>query len=242
MKNNITKYIILLLIAFCYCYTPAMAKNDSLQKTKVIVIDSSIIAIRKPSAEKQNELLNNKDYQYERKSPVGKNPWERFKEWLANQLDKLFSSKGGEISLNILKYALIIAAIVTIVFILLKNNVRSLFYGKSAKTIIDYSELEEDIHKIDFNELISKAIYEKDYRRAVRLHFLKLLKELTDKNLIAWKIDKTNKDYYIELSNTSYSKQFNELTFLYEYIWYGNFELNEDDYNTTINKFKSFRL
>lgn len=242
MKNNIIKYIFLFLITCCYCHIPAIATTDSLQKTKVIVIDSSIIAVRKPGVEKQNELLNNKDYQYERKSPVGKNPWERFKEWLANQLEKLFSSKGGEISLKILKYVLIIVAIVTIVFILLKNNIRSLFYGKSAKTTIDFSELEEDIHTIDFNELISKAIQEKDYRRAVRLHFLKLLKELTDKNLIAWKIDKTNKDYYIELSNTSYSKQFKELTFLYEYIWYGSFELNEEDYNTTINKFQSFKI
>lgn len=242
MKNNITKYIFILYTACCFCQFQAIATNNSLQKPQVIVNDSSIIEIRQPDTKKQNELLNEKDYQYERKSPAGKNPWERFKEWLINQLDKIFNSKGGEISLEILKYVLIVAAIVAIVLILLKNNLRSLFYGKSATTNIEFAELEEDIHAIDFNNLISKAIQEKDYRRAVRLHFLKLLKELTDKNLIAWKIDKTNKDYYIELSNTSYSRQFKELTFLYEYIWYGSFELNEDDYNTTINKFQAFKI
>lgn len=205
-------------------------------------MDSSAISVRQPNPEKQEKLLNDTDYQYERKKLKGRNPWERFKDWIAEKIIDMFDSKGGRLSLKTLKYGLIIAAIVIIIFILLKNNIRSLFYGKSSSTTIDFKEFEEDIHQIDFNDLISKALNEKDYRRAIRLHFLKLLKELTDKNLIAWKTDKTNSDYYIELSNTSYSKQFKELTFLYEYIWYGNFELSEDDYNTTINKFQSFKI
>jgi hypothetical protein len=68
-----------------------------------------------------------------------------------------------------------------------------------------------------------------------------LLKELTDKNLIHWQIDKTNNDYTIELSKSKFSSQFNELALLYEYIWYGDFDLNEERFKSTIEKFNAFK-
>ena len=74
------------------------------------------------------------------------------------------------------------------------------------------------------------------------LPFLKLLKELTDKNLISWKIDKTNSDYSIELSNSKYSKQFKELAFLYEYIWYGDFPVDDTNFKSTISKFNELKI
>ena len=129
-----------------------------------------------------------------------------------------------------------------IAVLLSRNNIRALFFSKSDTIPIDYNEFEEDIHKINFDELIATALSEKDFRRAVRLHFLKLLKELADKNLILWKIDKTNNDYSIELSDSKYSKHFKELAVLYEYIWYGNFELDETNFKTTIEKFKQFEI
>ena len=39
-----------------------------------------------------------------------------------------------------------------IILLLLKNNVRALFYGKSAAVPIDFKEFEEDINKI-FNAI-----------------------------------------------------------------------------------------
>ncbi|MES2591528.1 MAG: hypothetical protein V4608_06565 [Bacteroidota bacterium] len=206
------------------------------------MFDSSQIKIRNPIADKQKELLNNPDYKYDHVGPSPKNMWERFKEWFYQKLGQIFDSKGGAVGLQILKYLLIAAAILAIILLLLKNNVRALFYGKSASVSIDFKEFEEDIHKINFQELISFALSEKDFRRAVRLHFLKLLKELTDKNLITWKIDKTNNDYSIELSNTLYINKFKELSILYEYIWYGSFELDEANFKTTLEKFNSFSI
>ena len=244
MQNNIIKiYLSFIFFLFGLFHSLTIySACDSLKTTKTVASDSSRIEIREPAAEKQKELLNNPEYKYDRVGPAPKTPWQRFKEWLSRKIQELFSSKGGEISLTILKYALIIAAIVLIVFLLLKNNIRSLFYGKSARVAIDFKEFEEDIHTINFDELIAIALSEKDFRRAVRLHFLKLLKELTTKNLIAWKIDKTNKDYHIDLLNTQCSSSFKELAFLYEYIWYGDFQLDVDNFRITIEKFKSFTI
>jgi hypothetical protein len=107
---------------------------------------------------------------------------------------------------------------------------------------IDFSEFEEDIHKINFDKLIEEATSKKDFRKAIRLHFLKLLKDLTDNNLITWQIDKTNNDYSIELANNKYSSKFKELALLYEYIWYGDFPLDETNFISTILKFKEFKI
>ena len=245
MLNSTIKYVFFLILTVALSAPKAFCNNDSvtIQKTstKVMAFDSSAVEVREPDAEKQKALLEDSDYRYDRKGPAPKTAWHLFKEWFSNQLDKLINSKGGEIGLQILMYVLIIAALVFIVILLVKNDIRSLLYGKSASIAIDFKEFSEDIHQINFNELIAIALSQGDFRRAVRLHFLKLLKELTDKNLITWKTDKTNNDYFIELSNTQYSKPFKELAVLYEYIWYGNFEIDEEDFKTTVEKFKSFK-
>ena len=216
--------------------------NNHPKGNNIVFFDSAKTEVREPGVKKQQELLNNSDYKYDRIGPAPKTIWERFKDWFWRKIDELFSSNGGHIGLRILEYILIAAAIVIIIVLLSKNNIRALFYGKSAAVTIDFNEFEEDIHKINFSELIAAALSEKDFRRAVRLHFLKLLKELTDKNLIAWKIDKTNNDYSIELANSIYSEHFRELAISYEYIWYGNFPLDETNFKNTIEKFKMLEI
>ena len=235
-------YNIFLLLNGLLYGSNAYCINDSVKIKNTIVFDTAKIEVREPEAKKQNELLNNSDYQYDHIGPAPKTIWERFKDWFWRKIGELYSSKGGSIGFRILEYLLIAAAIVLIVVLLLKNNVRALFYGESASVSVDFKEFEEDIHKINFNELISVALSEKDFRRAVRLHFLKLLKELTDKNLITWKIDKTNNDYSVELSNSKYKMQFEELAISYEYIWYGNFSLDETNFKITIEKFNQFAI
>jgi hypothetical protein len=218
--------------AYCTNDSPSMLAYDS----------SAAIQVRQPDPEKQKELLEDSDYQYDRIGPAPKTAWERFVEWFWRQIANIFGSAGGVIGLSIFQYALIIAVIVIIILLVLKNDIRAAFYGKSASVTIDFKEFEEDIHKINFEELINASIANKDFRKAVRLHFLKLLKELTDNNLISWQIDKTNNDYSMELSNSMYSKSFRELALMYEYVWYGDFHLDENNFKNTIAKFKDFKI
>jgi hypothetical protein len=241
MKIKSFFFFIILLCGLLYA-SKAYCVTDS-AKTKInLVYDSSKVEVRKLSNSEQQKLLSNTDYKYDRVGPTPKTPWERFKEWFWRQVDDLFSSKEGDITVRILEYILIAAAIILIIFLVLKNDMRALFYGKSATVAIDFKEFEDDIHKINFPELITDAISKKDYRKAVRLHFLFLLKELTDKNYITWQVGKTNNDYSMELSESKYSSRFKELSLLYEYIWYGDFEIDETNFKTTIVKFKELEV
>lgn len=242
--NNIKRVLFLFSVLFFALLksNTVFALNDSVHATTVLSFDSSKVQIRQPNPKENEKLLENSDYKYDRVAPAPKTWWERFKEWLWRMLERIFSTDGGQLSLSILQYVLIGAVIVIIVLLVLKNDIRAVFYGKSASVSIDFKEFDEDIHKINFDELIADAIIKNDYRKAVRLHFLKLLKELTDKNLIAWQIDKTNNDYSMELSNSKFSSQFKELAFMYEYIWYGDFQLDETNFKSSILKFKEFKI
>ncbi len=241
-SNSIKFYFIFFLFLCGLFHGSAVYCKSNADKIKTkIVFDSSKIEVRQLNEIDQKKLLSNTNYNYDKVGPAPKSLWQRFKEWLGRKIDGIIDTKSGSIVLEILKYILIVASIVLIIFLLLKNDIRALFYGKSASLSIDFKEFEEDIHTINFNELIDIALSEKDFRRAIRLHFLKLLKELSDKNLISWKIDKTNNDYAIELADTRY-KHFKELAISYEYIWYGNFPLEEIHFKSTIEKFKMFEI
>jgi hypothetical protein len=230
-------YFLLILTGYLISGKPVYCTT-----VRPVIPDSSIINQRTLSPEKKKELLNDSDYMYDRIGPEPESLWQRFKNWFWRKVASIFTSKEGDIGIKILEYGLMIAAIVVIILLLLKNNIRSLFYGKAAAVHIDYSEFEEHIDSINFDEMIQDSVSKKDYRKAIRLHFLKLLKGLSDRNLIQWKIDKTNNDYSIELNKSKYSNQFRELASLYEYVWYGDFKLEEEKYTELLKLFKEFRF
>jgi hypothetical protein len=76
--------------------------------------------------------------------------------------------------------------------------------------------------------------------------YLKSLKELNKKNLIHWSIQKTNSDYLNELRSGPLKKSFKDTTLIFEYIWYGDFHIDEPllqkvkvSFDNFINEIKS---
>lgn len=95
---------------------------------------------------------------------------------------------------------------------------------------IEISEV-EDISGIDLDGLLQQAIKAKDFRLAVRVRFLQVLKSLDHNKLIIWKNEKTNYDYLNEVTKESIRAPFDKVTYLYEYTWYGEMPLDEDRFN-----------
>jgi hypothetical protein len=204
-----------------------------------IVYDTSKVVMRSPSTDQIKEVVEDSKYVYDRVPPSNE-----ISDGILAWLVELFSNitKSGFLGFSTVTIILASAALVLIIILLSRNDVRGMLSGKTAKQAISFTELEEDIHTIDFDKLITEAISRKDFRKAIRLHFLKLLKELSDKNIIQWKIDKTNNDYAIELAQSRYRESFSELATLYEYFWYGDFHTTEEHFREAIVKFNSFRL
>lgn len=230
MKALIKK--ILLLFFFCsFMYNGWSAE---------VLYDSSAVTVRKPSAEKQQELFSDSDFLYDKKGKPPSTFWDRVMEWFNDFIRELLSSRGGEIFTEVFKYLLIAASLVFIVILLLKNDVRMLFYKKGREVKMEYDEWTEDINKIDFDKLIDEAIAAKNFRRAVRLYFLKTLKLLSDKNLIEWKPEKTNYDFYMELKEDRFKNDFRNVSILYDYVWYGDFNIGRQEFDAASEQFKRF--
>lgn len=93
------------------------------------------------------------------------------------------------------------------------------------------TEPEETISsETDFDELIKNALQNNNYRQAVRYQYLRTLHLLAGKNLIELAPDKTNYQYVSEIKEGAYQNDFATLTLNYEYVWYGEFNIENDIY------------
>lgn len=137
-----------------------------------------------------------------------------------------------------LLWFLIIGGFITFLVIYLANsNVGLLRRTKKLHSEEEYTEEMDNIFAINYQKEIDKAISAGNYRLAVRLLFLKLLRQLSDKNVIQYKQDRTNFDYLMQLSNTSWYKPFFRIARNYEYVWYGKFDINENQFASIKNEF-----
>lgn len=109
---------------------------------------------------------------------------------------------------------------------------------KIADTLI-YEE-DEGIEESDFDKLLRNAVSNNDFRLAIRYYYLILLKELSLKNHISYHKDKTNSEYLFELKDKKIQSDFSYLSYIYEYVWYGEFKVNQQKFDGIRNEYKSF--
>lgn len=132
------------------------------------------------------------------------------------------------------------------VFIIIKTFINSeasfWSFGKSNGKIADklIHEDDDNIEDIDFDNLLKRAISNDNYRLAIRYYYLILLKKLAIKKYIEYHKDKTNSEYLFELKSKQIKKEFSYLSYIYSYVWYGEFHVNEQKFNVIENKYKSF--
>jgi hypothetical protein len=122
---------------------------------------------------------------------------------------------------------------------LLQNNI----VGGNPSAIAQKANEEsigENIFEINYQREIEKAINAGDYRLAVRLMFLRLLKQLSQKKIIEYKHERTNFDYLSQLYSTGYYNDFFRLTRNYEYTWYGKFDVSRETFGIIKNEFENF--
>lgn len=94
----------------------------------------------------------------------------------------------------------------------------------------------------DFDAFIRQALQNGNYRHAIRYQYLRTLHLLAGKNLVTLAPDKTNYQYVTEITNRDQQQAFAALTLNYEYVWYGEFEIDNNIYSkietnfTTLNQ------
>lgn len=211
---------------------PGFAQDTLIVSKSEIQVDSSTIDEVK-FKEGFQEKYTDDEFIYEVKVKE-LNAWDRFKEWLYDLFERLFNSSSRENTEDIVEIILKVLAAALIIFVIylivkaIMNGEGSWVFGKSSdKKVINYEEIEKNIHLVDFEKLIKETLKNGENRLAVRYYYLWLLKKMSAKQLIEWDVEKTNSDYLYEIKNTAIKSQFEYVSYLYNYIWYGEFELDE---------------
>lgn len=138
----------------------------------------------------------------------------------------------------------IILLLVAVFFIIRwfsKSDNRWIFSRNNKKiNTFSYNDVEKNIHEVNFLQMIQKAENENNTRQSIRLYYLWLLKVLSDKKIIEWNIRKTNSDYEREIKNETQKADFIYLSKVYNYIWYGEFSINDTQYQSAKTDFEKY--
>ncbi len=197
--------------------------------------------------EKIEQLQKQSDFSYFDKSEIYS-----FWEWLGDKVNSFFnwlfsffeSEDEESNSFNFFAWIPYIIAALGIFFII--TNISGIEFSTIFSKKHDLKEdifdeiLDENINELNFEELIAKNIQDKNYRYLIRLYYLQALKQLSDKNLIDWQNYKTNREYFYEIENERTKHSFGEITKLFNYVWYGHFEISEENYKDFEQQFTNF--
>jgi len=193
------------------------------------------VDVRKMPAEKVSELKEDDAYWYANIEPEKK----KAKNTQPKQNDSLVDKNWFQ---NLLWIIILCSFIGVVIWYLASSNIR--LFSKESKTIDDDDNPEEttdDIFAIQYDREIQRAEDAKNYRLAVRLWYLKTLRELSDRNIIDYQYGKTNNHYVNSLYGSRYYKDFFRLTRNFEYTWYGQFNLSAEGYEMMRADFNNFK-
>ena len=112
-----------------------------------------------------------------------------------------------------------------LVFKLFLSNSSLFLRNRKNLTANIETELAEDVNDLD--AMLRLAIKNGNYRMAVRYLYLQTLKRLSDKKLIEINSNKTNYEYVNEMRKHHYANEFASLTLQYDYVWYGEYPVDE---------------
>jgi len=152
---------------------------------------------------------------------------------------KPFSIPWGGPLLRLISYAVVTGIVILLIYFIVRNISLDL-HIKRAKVEENLEKPVENIEELDIQALLERAIKAGDFKLAVRLYYLRLLKNLHEQKVIVWKKDKTNRDYLSELfSRDFFFDEIKRLTLSYESVWYGDHMLRSESFRNLTDRFES---
>jgi hypothetical protein len=171
------------------------------------------------------------DFDYGRQLEAPESLWNVIMRKIAQWMRDLMGADGVTTFWDVVTYVIVGAALLFVVLRLLDADTRSLFFRSKKAETAGAAEIDEDVRTIDFHEQIARALATGDFRLAVRLHYLRLLRDLDARGTIAWRRDKTDGDYLREVGDAPMRSGFERATLLFEYVWYGDFPIDRRLYD-----------
>ncbi|WP_051385129.1 hypothetical protein [Flavobacterium enshiense] len=227
--NKVLFYILFFITGLAF----SQVSNDTIAYTDKHVADENIVITPVKYRDNFQRDYTSEEFQYQ---PLLKDTsrWDNFKAWLQYWLDRIFSFGDGEGNATVFEIVVKVLAILIVLFVVylivkaIINKEGVWIFGKSSKKKISVTEYsEENIHTIDFRNIIEKCKAANNHRLSIRYYYLWLLKKMSDNGVIEWDIEKTNTDYLYEIQRHSLKEDFQYLSYIYDYSWYGEFRVDD---------------
>ena len=139
---------------------------------------------------------------------------------------------------GIIFWILAIGLFAYLVYRLFLSN--SSFLSRNRKNIASDITVIEEENASEPDSLLRNAIRNGNYRLAVRYLYLQSLQRLSEKKFIEISANKTNYEYVMEVRRHRFANEFASLTLQYEYVWYGEYPVDERLFEQIQGRFTQF--
>ncbi|WP_128545665.1 DUF4129 domain-containing protein [Larkinella soli] len=229
-----------LLILLLLVTSPGRAQEPAAPQTaesRAAPDDQGPVRVRRPAPGRLDTYRNDRDYHYGQDVQPTDSLWDKFWNWFFRKIARFFASESYE---NFWQYVILAVLAGGAVWLLIKAQILGFVFKASRSRPLGYETLTENIHEMDFGAAIDEAVQQANYRLAVRLLYLRTLKNLTDRRLIDWQPNKTNRSYVYELGASPLQADFEQLTTRFEYVWYGDFPVSGEQFAELRETFRRF--
>jgi hypothetical protein len=185
--------------------------------------------VTRMKGEKEFVYANDPSYWQKEKKVYRKGFWDYFFDF--------FESR----TIRVIFYLSVVALAIFVLYrVIVLNNLFIFYSSKKHKQVLEQVESRE-LDRSVIDQKIREAIGNKEYNGAVRYLYLKTLYTLNDHNLIRYHADATNSEYISQMKEHKKIREFRFLTQVYEYVWYGKFEINEEQFALVYDSFQNFQ-
>ena len=192
-------------------------------------------------------LRSDPRYQYEREVSQAPSAWDRFWDMVGDWIDAILKRLEDMTGLRLVSWFwdyiwfIVFAVALLIAVIALRGRVFSKVFARTAGEAGAVRTLEEDITADDLPEQLAEAERTGEWRKALRLQYLLVLRYLVDEGRISWKPQHTDRDYQAQLEDEDERLRFGRLSFIFKWVWYGEAMLDRGQYERLSVAFIDFR-
>ncbi len=180
------------------------------------------------------------DFQYYKYSENQKDIYDAYRSKLFQILRSIFGNRAAVSLLSNIHYVILLIAVLLVALYVGRLSTEGIFqksntvqHGKGLQITSSSNSMTQDL-----KSQIEEAMKNGDFKLALRLHFISLLRSLHQNKIIHWESYKTNYDYYFEIKDAGIKQIFREIAFIYENVWYGGRFVTQDMIKETEQKLK----
>jgi len=172
-------------------------------------------------------------FQYDHPEAEGPSLWDRFWTWLWRSIWQPIQESTSAGFRDWVIIGLAVGALGWVVARLLRTGGVGVF-ARGARAGVGVGPLMdvEDIAEVDLETRLGHALAAGDHREAVRVRYLRLLQALDAAGVVAWRRDKTNRQYVAEVAaaDPRHAPSFRRATRAFDAVWYGERPVSESLY------------